>query len=108
MIGAVDIGGTKIAVGLVDDAGRVLSRADCPTDPGSGYAAALERTQQMLRALSDRLISVAQKSRSDWWMTRAACCRVRIARLIQEVATRQPLSGLNKCSAPCLRPLASR
>ena len=52
MIGAVDIGGTKIAVGLVDDAGRVLSRADCPTDPGSGYAAALERTQQMLRALS--------------------------------------------------------
>lgn len=52
MIGAVDIGGTKIAVGLVDDAGRVLSRADCPTDPESGYAAALERTQQMLRALS--------------------------------------------------------
>lgn len=52
MIGAVDIGGTKIAVGLVDDAGRVLSRAECPTDPESGYAAALERTQKMLRTLS--------------------------------------------------------
>jgi glucokinase len=52
IIGAVDIGGTKIAVGLVDDAGRVVSRAECPTDPDGGYAIALERTQQMLRALS--------------------------------------------------------
>ena len=33
MIGAVDIGGTKIAVGVVDDNGRVLSRTQAPTDP---------------------------------------------------------------------------
>jgi glucokinase len=32
MIGAVDIGGTKIAVGIVDDDGRVLARAQTPTD----------------------------------------------------------------------------
>jgi glucokinase len=32
MIGAVDIGGTKIAVGVVDDCGRVLARAETPTD----------------------------------------------------------------------------
>jgi len=33
MIGAVDIGGTKIAVGIVDDGGKVLSRMQAPTDP---------------------------------------------------------------------------
>ena len=50
MIGAVDIGGTKIAVGLVDDGGHVLFRTECPTDTERGYAGALSRTQQMLRA----------------------------------------------------------
>ena len=33
MIGAVDIGGTKIAVGMVDDGGKVVSRLEAPTDP---------------------------------------------------------------------------
>ena len=51
MIGAVDIGGTKIAVGLVDDDGRVLSRAQCPTDAEHGYREALARTENMLRAM---------------------------------------------------------
>jgi glucokinase len=51
MIAAVDIGGTKIAVGLVDDDGRVLSRAECPTDAERGYTEALARTERMLRAL---------------------------------------------------------
>lgn len=51
MIAAVDIGGTKIAVGLVDDDGRVLSRAECPTDEERGYTEALARTERMLRAL---------------------------------------------------------
>jgi predicted NBD/HSP70 family sugar kinase len=32
-IGAVDIGGTKIAVGLVDEAGKMLASDECPTDP---------------------------------------------------------------------------
>jgi len=49
MIGAVDIGGTKIAVGMVDDDGRLLSRAESPTDANGGFAAAMERTAQMLR-----------------------------------------------------------
>ena len=33
MIGAVDIGGTKIAVGVVDADGKVLARTQAPTDP---------------------------------------------------------------------------
>ncbi|MGA2200530.1 MAG: ROK family protein [Terriglobales bacterium] len=51
MIGAIDIGGTKIAVGVVDDDGRVLSQAQCPTDVERGYGEALERIEHMLRAV---------------------------------------------------------
>jgi glucokinase len=51
MIGAVDIGGTKIAVGMVDDDGKVLSRTQSPTDPNS-YPAALESIIAMLRETS--------------------------------------------------------
>lgn len=50
MIGAVDIGGTKIAVGMVDDAGRVLTRLQCPTNPDRGYASALTNIREMLVA----------------------------------------------------------
>ena len=53
VIAAIDIGGTKIAVGMVDDNGHVLSRAQCPTDAERGYKAALSRIEQMLRAASD-------------------------------------------------------
>jgi glucokinase len=49
MIGAVDIGGTKIAVGIVDDDGRVLARAECPTDPRRGPADGLDRISALLR-----------------------------------------------------------
>ncbi len=52
MIGAVDIGGTKIAVGLVDSDGHVLSRVECPTDAERGYAEALVRIEHLLRALA--------------------------------------------------------
>lgn len=52
-IAAVDIGGTKIAVGIVDEAGRVLSRAQCPTDAERGYKEAYSRIEQMLHAASD-------------------------------------------------------
>jgi glucokinase len=51
MIGAVDIGGTKIAVGLVDDGGRVLSRTEHPTDAERGYGEALARIEHGLRAM---------------------------------------------------------
>lgn len=50
MIGAVDIGGTKIAVGMIDDRGKVLARLECFTDSDRGYADALQRITEMLRA----------------------------------------------------------
>jgi len=49
MIAAVDIGGTKIGVGMVDDDGRVLSRRETPTSAELGYAKALDRTAVLLR-----------------------------------------------------------
>ena len=49
MIGAVDIGGTKIAVGMVDDAGKVLSKLESPTDAHRGYSNGLQRMIAMLR-----------------------------------------------------------
>ena len=48
MIGAVDIGGTKIAVGIVDDSGKVLSRMESPTDP-ERYADGIQLIARMLR-----------------------------------------------------------
>jgi glucokinase len=48
MIGAVDIGGTKIAVGMVNDDGDVLARAQEPTDP-ERYSTGLDRIAHMLR-----------------------------------------------------------
>jgi glucokinase len=51
MIGAVDIGGTKIAVGAVDDHGRVHARSETPTD-GHNYSAGLEAMIQMLKGIS--------------------------------------------------------
>jgi glucokinase len=48
MIGAVDVGGTKIAVGMVDDAGKVLARMQAPTDP-INYADSLNLIAGMLR-----------------------------------------------------------
>src|ERR1700751_526237 len=48
MIGAVDIGGTKIAVGIVDGEGKVLSRTQAPTDPDR-YAAGIDLIARMLR-----------------------------------------------------------
>lgn len=50
MIGAVDIGGTKIAAGIVDGDGRVLTRSHAPTNAGAGYRKAIDSVIQMLRA----------------------------------------------------------
>lgn len=52
MIAGVDIGGTKIAVGMVNDYGRVLAKQELPTDPEGGYAQALDRIVTMLREVS--------------------------------------------------------
>jgi len=48
MIGAVDIGGTKIAVGMVNDAGQVLSRRELPT-AADNYATGLAAVASMLQ-----------------------------------------------------------
>lgn len=48
MIGAVDIGGTKIAAGMVDESGKVLSRTQIASDPHN-YRAGLEQIAGMLR-----------------------------------------------------------
>ncbi len=53
MIAAVDIGGTKIAVGMVDDDGRLLKRLETPTDAELGYAMALNRITILLRQVVD-------------------------------------------------------
>lgn len=49
MIGAVDIGGTKIAVGMVDDRGRVRAKMEAPTGSDFKYPDGLAWTIQMLR-----------------------------------------------------------
>ncbi|ABF39008.1 glucokinase [Candidatus Koribacter versatilis Ellin345] len=54
MIGAVDIGGTKIAVGVVDADGVVIASDECPTEAKRGYADALNRISAMLRACAEK------------------------------------------------------
>jgi glucokinase len=54
MIGAVDIGGTKIAAGVVDENGRVLAKAECPTDVPRGFAEAMRRVVEMLARCADQ------------------------------------------------------
>jgi glucokinase len=53
LIGAVDIGGTKIAVGVVNDDGRVLARRESPTDADLGYSHALGNIRSMLDATAN-------------------------------------------------------
>jgi glucokinase len=49
LIGAVDIGGTKFAAGLVDEQGHILAQASCPSEPEKGFASGLERIEGLLR-----------------------------------------------------------
>src|SRR5271169_6896051 len=49
MIGAVDIGGTKIAVGMVDDRGRVRAKMEAPTGKDARYSQGLKQIAEMLR-----------------------------------------------------------
>jgi predicted NBD/HSP70 family sugar kinase len=48
VIGVVDIGGTKIAVGAVDGNGRVLAKAECPTEVTRGFDHAVQRVIETL------------------------------------------------------------
>jgi glucokinase len=54
LIGAIDIGGTKIAVGLVADAGRIVARTECPTASERGFPDGLARMIAMLRDTAAR------------------------------------------------------
>jgi glucokinase len=47
--GAVDIGGTKIAAGIIDGEGRILAKRECPTLAAEGFDAAMTRVTGMLR-----------------------------------------------------------
>jgi len=49
MIAAVDIGGTKIAVGMVDEHGTILSKRESPSEVDRPYSAGLELVASMLR-----------------------------------------------------------
>jgi glucokinase len=51
MIGAVDIGGTKIAAGIVTREGQIVAERRCPTLPERGFEHAFERISAMLTAL---------------------------------------------------------
>lgn len=48
-IGAIDIGGTKIAAGIVREDGIVLHRTECSTQATRGFLDAVHRMQQMLQ-----------------------------------------------------------
>jgi glucokinase len=50
MISAIDIGGTKIAVGEVNESGKVVARLEVPTQAEQGFSHAMERIRKMLRA----------------------------------------------------------
>ncbi len=52
IVGAVDIGGTKIAAGAIADDGTILASSEIPTLPEKGFAFAMERTKDMLRQLA--------------------------------------------------------
>src|SRR5216684_6951985 len=54
MIGAVDIGGTKLAVGLVDENGKVLAKNEMVTGPESNYSSGLASIVGMLREMEQR------------------------------------------------------
>ena len=56
VLGAIDIGGTKIAVGVVDRSGSILARAETPTDPERGYAAAFDRMTALLKHLLNECV----------------------------------------------------
>jgi glucokinase len=48
VIGAIDIGGTKIAVGAVTEDGTIVGRCECATRPEEGFALSMRRIKGML------------------------------------------------------------
>jgi glucokinase len=66
VIGAIDIGGTKIAVGAVAESGAIISRRECATAPEEGFAPALQRIKTML-------IEIARSSGAEFEGIGIAC-----------------------------------
>lgn len=58
MIAALDIGGTKIALGLVDSAGIVLAASNLPTCPDRGPA---EARRRILSVLREQILAAGKK-----------------------------------------------
>lgn len=54
LVGAVDVGGTKIAVGLVDGNGAVLEQAVAPTNRAAGFDVGLQTIQALLERCLQR------------------------------------------------------
>lgn len=54
-LGAVDIGGTKIAVGIVDHEGRVLEHTQFPTNLAGGFERAIGQIEGWLSACAARM-----------------------------------------------------
>jgi glucokinase len=54
VVGAVDIGGTKIAVGAVESSGKVLAKEVQATEAANGFEAAMGRVQVMLEGVRER------------------------------------------------------
>jgi len=54
MIGAVDIGGTKFATGMLSETGEILSRAEAPSLPEDGVRDGLARLRRMLHETAGR------------------------------------------------------
>jgi glucokinase len=52
---AVDVGGTNIKIGIVDDEGRPLAHASMPTDEEAGPEQAVDRVSQELRKMISTL-----------------------------------------------------
>ena len=55
MTGAIDIGGTKIAVAVIDRGGRILARSECPTESQRGFPDGLRRIVALLRETAARV-----------------------------------------------------
>jgi len=54
MIGGVDIGGTKIAVGVVDQRGHAVAKDECPTEVSRGFDHAMQRVKALLSQCAER------------------------------------------------------
>jgi len=53
-IASIDIGGTKIAAGVVREDGQVEGRVEIPTQPEAGFPSALARLKQIIRCMLDQ------------------------------------------------------